>query len=123
MGELALFFIGLIVGMMIVAITSANARSRRPSVPTVLGSTVPLAAHSIDFSRRYHVFTGSDRFGEGNREFRDVRVVGYVGKEQDAGGKFSQEWIVLVSADGRKFYISPHSIRVMEELPTDTPAA
>ena len=112
--------------MVVVAVTSAN-RRQRGRVPTVLGSPVPLAAHTIDFTRRFNISAGGgDRYGGsggGPREFHAARVVGYVGKELGGGGKFYEEWIVLELPDGRKFYITPHSIRVMEELPETPPAA
>ena len=120
MSEAWSFPLGLFVGTVFVATVSANTRQRW-RVPTVLGSPVPLATHIIDFTRRFNTQpTEGDRYGGTGspREFPAARVVGYVGKEpHGAGGKFYEEWIVLEGPDGRKFYITPHSIRVLEELP------
>ena len=89
----------------------------------MLGSAVPLTKHTIDFSKRYNISTSS-RFGDGvAREFRGVRIVGFVEKQEDSGGKFSEDWIVAELPDARKLYITPQSIQVTEETPNATGSA
>ena len=118
MSEFWAFILGLVVGIIFVGTVVANTRRKR-HVPTVLGSAVPLTRHTIDFSRRYNISTGS-RYGEGaSREFRAVRIVGFVEKQGDSGGKFSEDWIVIELPDTRKLYLTPQSIQVMEETPNE----
>ena len=113
MSEFWAFILGVVVGVIFVGTVVANSRRKR-HVPTVLGSAVPLTRHTIDFSKRYNISTGS-RFGEGaSREFHSVRIVGYVEKQEDGGGKFSEDWIVAELPDVRKLYLTPQSIQVME---------
>jgi hypothetical protein len=116
------FILGLVCGMVAVPILRALF-SFRKHVPTVLGSSVPLTSHSIDFSRRYTIYTGG-RFSESSSTaFHAVRIVGYVEKQARAGDKYYEDWIVAELPDGRKLYLTPHSIKFMEEVSdrTDPP--
>ena len=114
MSELGYILIGFFLGLIVVGSVTAHNRRKR-HIPTVLGSAVPLTRHTIDFSRRYNISTGS-RFGERTgREFHAVKIVGYVEKQEDGGGKFSEDWIVGELSDARKLYLTPQSIQVMEE--------
>ncbi len=118
MSEFWFFILGLFVGMVIISVAMSN-RRRKDYVPTVLGSSVPLATHTIDFSRRYDVSTSS-RYGDGpSREFRAIRIVGYVDNQAGSVGKFSEDWIVAELPDNRKIYLTPRSIQVMEETPNE----
>ena len=110
----------LIIGLLGFLIIFANIITRRHKkyLPTVLGSTVPLKPHAIDFSRRYNICTSGSRWDGGgvSRDYKSVRIIGYVDNQQDGGGKFGQDWIVLELSDSRKLYLTPQSIQVMEEV-------
>ena len=119
MSEFWALILGFFAGTIVTGILSAKARRKR-HVPTVLGSAVPLTGHIIDFSKRYNISI-SNRYREGvTREFHGVRIVGYVEKQEDSGGKFYEDWIVAELADARKIYLIPQSIQVMEETPNET---
>ena len=117
MSDFGYILVGFFLGLVANSLMTANRRKRR--IPTVLGSSVPLTPHTIDFARRYNISTAS-RFGEGAiREFHAVRIVGYVEKQDDTGSKFSGDWIVAELPDSRKLYLLPQSIQVMEEVPDE----
>ena len=109
--------IGFLCGLVFLPLLKGLSRRKsNPRIPTVLGCAVPLAAHEIDFSKRYKLYTGS-RFSDSPSEhFSGVRIVGYVEKEDREGGKFYRDWIVGELPDGRKLYLMPGSIQFMEEM-------
>ena len=114
--DIACLLIGLL-GFLIIFTNFITGRHKKHP-PTVLGSTVPLKAHTIDFSHRYNICTSGSRWDGGgvSRDYKAVRVIGYVESQQNGGGKFGQDWIVLELADSRKLYLTPQSIQVMEEV-------
>lgn len=121
MGNPGLFFLGIFCGLLIPPIFKAIFR-RKKRVPAVLGSSVPLTPHSIDFSRRYHVTVGV-RYGGGEyRQFHAVRIIGYVEHQKRGVEKFPEDWVVAELLDGRKLYFTPESIRSMEETGAETQA-
>jgi hypothetical protein len=101
--------------MLLISVNACAAASGGNRVPQFAGQDVPNTAFTIDFSKRYNIVCSTS---QQNLRYDNVRVLGYTGGQEDfikGHGNF-QRWLVIERSDGRKAYLSPHSIIVVEEV-------
>jgi hypothetical protein len=98
-------------GMMIAAIGSFF-RKRKP--PKLAGTAIPEIGVGLDISKRYDVvYSGGDYGSQFVERLEAVRIVGYVGKDDDeALGKMymRSRWLVVEFSDARRAYLMPRAI-------------
>lgn len=99
----------------------------RRKAPKLAGTTIPEIGDGLDISKRYEiVYTGGDFGGQFAERLSGVRIVGYVGRDDD--GSVSKmymrgRWLVVEFADCRRAYLMPHSIVSLQESATAEPGA
>lgn len=92
---------------------------RNKPKPRLAGAVIPILGDGLEISKRYDIVYGGGDYGSQVVErIEGVRIVGYVGKEDDeAVGKMyiRSRWLVVEFADGRLAYLMPHSIISLTE--------
>src|SRR5688500_10919798 len=87
--------------------------------PKIAGTAIPEIGEGLDISKRYDiVYSGGDYGGQIVERLHEVRIVGYVGRDDDeAVSKMYMRgrWLVVEFADGRRAYLMPHSIVSLQE--------
>jgi hypothetical protein len=120
----------LVAALIIVFVIAARNRTQatREAVtrpPQLAGHTVPEATFEIDFGKRYDLHC----FPAGTHEvvLRRCKILGSAGgmvqrprlpigdEELVMPGVYPGRWLVLELSDGRKAYVPPESVRLMEE--------
>lgn len=103
----------------IVTWLSQRLRSRKKQ-PKLAGTEIPQIGQGLDISKRYDiVYTGGDFSGHFVERLQAVRIVGYVGRENDESVSkmyMRGRWLVVELADQRRAYLMPHSIVSLLEL-------
>jgi hypothetical protein len=88
-------------------------RSRKKH-PKLAGTVIPVIGQGLDISKRYDiVYSGGDFNGQFVERLQAVRIVGYVGREDDDSVSkmyMRGRWLVVELADQRRAYLMPHSI-------------
>ncbi len=82
---------------------------------------IPERAFVLDVSKRYDVTCAQE--GKEPRTYKHVKLLGFVGKPKkgDGGdlvssaGDYFEKWMVLELSDGRRAYIRPRTIDIIEE--------
>lgn len=91
----------------------------RRKAPKLAGTTIPEIGEGLDIAKRYDiVYSGGDFGGHFVERLHGVRIVGYVGRDDD--GSVSKmylrgRWLVVEFADGRRAYLMPHAIVSLQE--------
>lgn len=92
-------------------------RARKP--PKLAGTAIPETGEGLDIAKRYDiVYSGGDYGGQFAERLHGVRIVGYVGREDDemvSKMYLRGRWLVVEFADGRRAYLMPHSIVSLQE--------
>jgi hypothetical protein len=120
----------LVVALVVVLVITARNRTQasraaaaRP--PELVGRSVPEATFDIDFSKRYDLHC----FPAGTHEvvLRRCKVLGSTAgmtqrprlplgdEEYVLPGVYTGRWLVVELQDGRKAYVPPETVRLMEE--------
>jgi hypothetical protein len=103
---------------------ASRAAAARP--PEFVGRQVPDATFEIDFAKRYdfHCFTAGDH----GVVLRGCKILGFTGagtagrrlsppvdEELALAAGYPGRWLVLERPDGRRAYVLPESVRLIEE--------
>ena len=87
--------------------------------PKLAGTAIPETGDGLDISKRYDiVYSGGDYGGQFAERLHGVRIVGYVGRDDDESVSkmyMRGRWLVVEFADGRRAYLMPHSIVSLQE--------
>ena len=87
--------------------------------PRLAGTVIPETGQGLDISKRYDVvYSGGDYVSQIVERLQNVRIVGYVGRENDdAVGKMylRDRWLVVEFADNRRAYLMPRAIISLQE--------
>lgn len=109
--------IGFFAGMIVVAYFSAKARRARSKGPKLAGSTIPELGEGLDLSKRYDITYSGDWSSNFVEHLNDVKIVGYVGSDNDETTKMYMRgrWLVVEFNDGRRAYLMPSSIVALRQ--------
>jgi hypothetical protein len=95
--------------------------------PKLAGTAIPEIGEGLDIGKRYDiVYSGGDYGGQFAERLHGVRIVGYVGRDDDESVSkmyMRGRWLVVEFADGRRAYLMPHSIVSLQESAPAEPAA
>lgn len=91
----------------------------RKKRPKLAGTVIPEIGQGLDIGKRYDiVYSGGDFNGQFVERLQAVRIVGYVGREDDDSVSkmyMRGRWLVVEFADRRRAYLMPHSIVSLQE--------
>ena len=91
----------------------------RAKLPKLAGTAIPEIGEGLDFSKRYDIVcSGGDYGGQFVERLHGVRIIGYVGKDDDeAVGKMymRSRWPLVEFGDGRLAFLMPHAIMSLPE--------
>lgn len=118
---IVLIFIGFGTVVMIRSLVGSLFRSKR-KLPKLAGTSIPEMGEGLDISKRYDiVYSGGDYGGQIAEKVHGVRIVGYVGRDDDNSMSkmyMRGRWLVVEFVDGRLAYLMPHSIVSLQECTT-----
>jgi hypothetical protein len=112
------FLLGGFCGFVGWMILMAGFSCGRAQLPLVAGQEVPEENFVLDFRKPYHIRVSE--YGGGSYTV-DGRIVGFTGKTvQSASGPkrsydYFERWLAVELSDGRRAFIPPNSIRMIEE--------
>ena len=92
---------------------------QRRNPPKLAGTEIPQIGEGFDINKRYDIiYSIGDYSSQFVERMRDIKVVGYVGK--NTGEIFEKSfmrtrWLVVEFADGRRAYLMPHAILSLVE--------
>ncbi len=123
---IAMFFVcGCALAGALAVVASFFGGRRKP--PKLAGTAIPEIGDGLDIVKRYDiVYSGGDCGGQFAERIRGVRIVGYVGRQDDESVSkmyMQGRWLVVEFADGRRAYLMPHSIVSLQESVTADHAA
>jgi hypothetical protein len=108
-------FFSFVAGTIFVAFLVQRAKNKKP--PKLAGATVPQLGEFLDLARYYDITHRGDWGSQLTHVIHDVRIIGYVGDDEDEGTKayMRGRWLVAAHRDGRKVYLMPNSIVSLTE--------
>ena len=120
--------VGVVAVLALVAIKNRSEDTRpAPRPPELVGQPVPATTFEIDFAKRYDLHCAAA--GQESLVLHRCKIIGSTGAGQHpklpspyaelyyAQGISSGRWLVLELPDGRRAYVPPESIRLIEESP------
>jgi hypothetical protein len=124
LGYIVLGFFGFFMSVAAIALVVSFFQKKIP--PKLAGTFIPELEEGIDIQKRYDiVYSGGDYGSQVKEKLEGVRIIGYVGKDDDETvGKMylRSRWLVVDFEDGRKAYLMPHAIISLQEARPNSPA-
>jgi hypothetical protein len=125
--------IGCVVAGVVLVVTLIAVKNRSegtrptPRVPELVGQPVPATTFEIDFGKRYELHC-SPAGAQSEVVLHRCKIVGSTGPTQHhtvpspyaelyGQGLYYGRWLVLELPDGRRAYVPPESIHLIEESP------
>lgn len=115
-------FTVVLVGVLIAGVAMVaswyEALFRKKKPPRLAGAAVPETGDALDIAKRYDiVYSGGDYGSQFVERLAGVRIVGYIGRDDETVGKMYMQsrWLVVEFADGRRAYLMPHAIVSLQE--------
>ena len=134
----------LAVSLAVCAFATMGCAPKEVNPPSIAGQSVPDKRFQLDFSKRYDIlisFSYSGSFSNSDESFtqwlRSCKILGFTGEAPEeilsanagflslqassnhlyakGGGRFFSGWLGLEYADGRRAFIPPGIVKIIEE--------
>ena len=117
---LATAFFSFVAGCIFIGWMVSRSNNQEP--PRLAGAKVPLLGEFLDLDKYYDIQHSGDWGARVVEVVKEVKIVGYVGSDDDEGSKsyMRGRWLVLMHRDGRKVYLMPHSILSLTESESES---
>jgi len=115
----AIVVIFLCLWAIVVASATLTSFFRGKKSPRIAGTAIPETGENLDITKPYDIaYSGGDRGERIAERLFGVKIVGYVGREDDESVStmyMPGRWLVVQFADGRRAYLLPQSIVSLQE--------
>jgi hypothetical protein len=100
---------------------------KKKKPPKLAGAAIPETGDGLDIGKRYDIVYSAGEYGSHvGATLHAVRIVGYVGRDDNEASKMYMwwRWLVVEFPDGRRAYLMPRSIvSLQESAPAGRPDA